>query len=130
MRCLNQERYESINNEVEKLLKAGFIREVNYLKWISNIVLVKKANGKWRMCIDFIDFNRVWLKESFSSPKINQLIDSTIGHSLLNFMDAFSKCNQIPMFEQDEEYIAFITNQGLLYYMVMSFVLKNANATY
>lgn len=130
IRCFNQERYESINNEVEKLLKAGFIREVNYLKWISNIVLVKKANGKWRMCIDFIDFNRVWLKESFSSPKINQLIDSTIGHSLLNFMDAFSKCNQIPMFEQDEEYIAFITNQGLLYYMVMSFVLKNANATY
>ena len=110
MRCFNQEMYESINDEVEKLLKARFIREVNYIKWISNIVLVKKANGKWRMCIDFIDFNKVCLKDSFSLPKINQLIDSTIGHSLLNFMDLFSKCNQIPMFEQDKEYTAFITN--------------------
>ena len=45
-RCFNQERYEARNGEVEKLLKAGFIREVNYPEWISNVVLVKKANGK------------------------------------------------------------------------------------
>ena len=46
-RCFNQERYEAINGEVEKLLKEGFIREVNYPEWISNVVLVKRlmANG-------------------------------------------------------------------------------------
>lgn len=45
-RYFNQERYEAINNEVEKLLKAWFIRKVNYSEWISNFVLVKKANSK------------------------------------------------------------------------------------
>ena len=46
MMCFIQERYEAINGEVEKLLKSGFIREVNYPEWILNVVLVKKANGK------------------------------------------------------------------------------------
>ena len=104
--CFNQERYEGINGEVEKLLKVGFIREVNYPEWISNVVLVKKANGKWRMCADFTDFtdlNKACPKDSFPLPKIDQLVDSTAGHGLLSFMDAFSGYNQIPMFKQDEE---------------------------
>lgn len=52
-RCFNQEMYDTINNKVEKLLRAGFIREVDYPSWISNVVLVKKVNRKWRMCIRF-----------------------------------------------------------------------------
>ena len=70
-RCFNQERYEAINGEVEKLLKAGFVREVNYLEWISNVVLVKKTNGKWRMCVDFTDLNKACPKDSFPLPKID-----------------------------------------------------------
>ncbi|KAH9750796.1 Ribonuclease H [Citrus sinensis] len=129
-RCFNQERYEAINVEVEKLLRAGFIREVNYPEWISNVVLVKKANGKWRMCVDFTDLNKACPKDSFPLPKIDQLVDSTAGHGLLSFMDAFSGYNQIPMYEQDEESTAFITNQGLFCYRVIPFGLKNAGATY
>ena len=111
-------------------MRAGFIREVNYPEWISNVVLVKKANGKWRMCVDFTDLNKVCPKDSFPLPKIDQLVDSTAGHGLLSFMDAFSGYNQIPMYEQDEESTAFITNQGLFCYRVMPFGLKNAGATY
>ncbi|KAH9688200.1 Ribonuclease H [Citrus sinensis] len=129
-RCFNQERYEAINDEVEKLLRAGFIREVSYPEWISNVVLVKKANSKWRMCVDFTDLNKACPKDSFPLPKIDQLVDSTAGHGLLSFMDAFSGYNQIPMYEQDEESTAFITNQGLFCYRVMPFGLKNAGATY
>ncbi|XP_024033455.1 uncharacterized protein LOC112095582 [Citrus clementina] len=129
-RCFNQERYEAINGEVEKLLRAGFIREVSYSEWISNVVLVKKTNGKWRMCVDFTDLNKACPKDSFPLPKIDQLVDSTAGHGLLSFMDAFSGYNQIPMYEQDEESTAFITNQGLFCYRVMPFGLKNAGATY
>ncbi|XP_024046702.1 uncharacterized protein LOC112101040 [Citrus clementina] len=129
-RCFNQERYEAVNDEVEKLLRAGFIREVNYPEWISNVVLVKKANGKWRMCVDFTDLNKACPKDSFPLPKIDQLVDSTAGHGLLSFMDAFSGYNQIPMYEPDEESTAFITNQGLFCYRVMPFGLKNAGATY
>ena len=111
-------------------MKAGFIREAKYPEWISNVVLVKKANGKWRMCVDFTDLNKACPKDSFPLPKIDQLVDSTAGHSLRSFMDAFSGYNQVPMNEQDEESTTFITNMGLFCYRVMSFGLKNAGATY
>ena len=66
---------------------AGFIREVYYLDWLANGVLVKKANGKWRMCVDFTDLNKAYPKDSFPLPKIDQLVDSTARHNLLTFMD-------------------------------------------
>ena len=130
MRCFNQERYEAINGEVEKFLRVGFIQEVNYPEWILNVVLVKKANGKWRICVDFTDLNKACPKDSFHLPKIDQLVDSTVGHDLLSFMDTFSGYNQIPMYEHDEESTSFITNHGLFCYRVMPFGLKNAGVTY
>ena len=117
-------------DEVTKLLAAGFIREVHYLKWLANVVLVKKANGKWRMCVDFMDLNRACPKDSFPLPRIDQLMDSTAGHKLLTFMDAFLGYNQIRMTEEDQEKTSFITSQGLYCYKVMPFGLKNAGATY
>ena len=65
------------------------------------MVMVKKANEKWRMCVDFTDLNQACLKDSFPFPRIDQLVDSTAGHKLLTFMDAFSGCNQIQMAEED-----------------------------
>ena len=109
---------------------AGFIHEVYYLDWLANVVLVKKANGKWRMCMDFIDLNKACPKDSFPLPRIDQLVDSTAGHKLLKFMDAFSGYNQIKMDEEDQEKTAFITSQRLYCYKVMSFGLINAGATY
>ena len=92
--------------------------------------MVKKANGKWRMCVDFIDLNKVCPKDSYPLPCIDQLVDSTAGHQLLSFMDAFSRYNQIKMDEADQEKTSFITSQGLFCYKVMPFGLKNARATY
>ena len=112
------------------MLIAGFIREVYYSKWLANVVLVKKANGKWRMRIDFMDLNKTYPKDSFPLPRIDQLVDSTAEHKLLTFMDAFSRYNQIKMAEEDQEKTAFITSQGLYCYNVMPFELKNAKATY
>ena len=57
-RTFNPERYIAINQEVEKLLEANTIREAHYPEWIANIVLVKTANGKWRVCIDYTDLNK------------------------------------------------------------------------
>ncbi|KAL5564790.1 hypothetical protein UlMin_027954 [Ulmus minor] len=92
-RTFNAERYMAINTEVEKLLKAGFIEEANYPDWIANVVLVKKANGNWRVCVDFTDLNRACPKDSFPLPRIDQLVDATAGHELLSFMDAYSGYN-------------------------------------
>uniref|UniRef100_A0A2N9HJR6 Uncharacterized protein n=1 Tax=Fagus sylvatica TaxID=28930 RepID=A0A2N9HJR6_FAGSY len=129
-RVFAPDRNQAISDEVEKLLTAGFIREVFYPDWLANVVMVKKANGKWRMCVDFTDLNKACPKDSFPLPRIDQLVDSTAGHRLLTFMDAFSGYNQIMMDESDQEKTAFITSKGLFCYRVMPFGLKNAGATY
>ena len=117
-------------DEVSKLLVANFSREVYYPEWLANVIMVKKANGKWRMCVDSTDLNNTCPKDSFPLPRIDQLVDSTAGHKLLTFMDGFFGYNQIQMAEEDQEKIAFITSQGLYCYRVMPFGLKNAGATY
>ena len=124
------ERNRAITDEVNKLLSTGFIREVYYPKWLTNVVLVKKANGKWRMCMDFTNLNKVCPKDSFPLSRIDQLVDSTAGHKLLTFMETFFRYNQIKMAEEDQEKTAFITSQRLYCYKVMPFGLKNAKATY
>ena len=50
--------------EVRKLLEAGFIREIYYSDWLANVVMVKKNNRKWRMCVDFTDLNKACPKDS------------------------------------------------------------------
>ena len=109
---------------------AKFIQEVYYLDWLANVVMVKKANGKWRMCVDFTDLNKTCPKDSYSLPRIDQLVDSTAVHKLLSFMDAFLGYNQIRMDEADHEKTSFITGQGLFCYKVMPFGLKNTGTTY
>jgi hypothetical protein len=129
-RTFAAERNQAVAEEVEKLLKAGFIREVDYPEWLANVVLVKKSNGKWRMCVDFTDLNKACPKDSFPLPRIDLLVNSTSGHELLSFMDAFSEYNQIYMEEADQEKTAFIINRGLYCFKMMPFGLKNAGATY
>ena len=73
--------------------------------------MVKKLNRKWRMCVDFTDLNQACPKDSFPLPRIDQLVDSTIGHELLTFMDSFSGNNKICMSEEDQEKIMFVTSQ-------------------
>ena len=81
------------------MLEANFIKEVYYPKWLANVVMVKKKNGKWRMCVDFTDLNKACPKDSYPLPHIDLLLDSTAGHRLLSFMDAFSEYNQIKLDE-------------------------------
>ena len=82
------------------------------------------------MCVDFTDLNKACPKDSCPLLRIDQLVDSTAGHQLLNFMDAFSGYNQIKMDEADQEKTPFVTSQGLFCYKVMPFGLKNVGATY
>ena len=104
------ERNKAITEEVEKLLEADFIREVFYPNWLANMVMVKKSNGKWRMCVDFTDLNKAYPKDSFPLPRIDQLVDSTDGHKLLSFMDVFFGYNQILTDEEDQKKTSFITS--------------------
>ena len=95
------ERQKAIDEEVNKLLQGKAIQEVEYLDWLANVVLVKKANDKWRLCIDFTNSNRVCPKDSFPLPRIDLIVDATVGHELLSFVEAFSGYNHIRMDPND-----------------------------
>ena len=124
------ERDAIINDEVKSLLGAWFIREVQYPEWLANVVVVKKKNGKWRVCIDFTKLNKSSPKDLFPLPHIDKLVDATAGHPLTSFMDMFSGYNQILIHPEDQEKTSFMTSRGIYCYKVMPFGLKNAGSTY
>ena len=130
VRRFHLDRQKIIRDEIDKLLEAGFIREVEYPDWLANVVVVPKKEGKWRVCVDYTNLNNACPKDSFPLPRINQIVDSTAGQGMLSFLDAFSEYHQIPMAPTDEEKTAFITPHGLYCYKVMPFGLKNTSATY
>lgn len=113
-----------INEEVKKLKKNGFIREVEYLDWLANMVVVRKKNGKPVVCINFIDINMVRPKDSFTLSKIKMMVDAMTWHELLSFMDAYSDYNQIMMHPHNQEKTSFITKHEIFCYKVMLFRLK------
>ncbi|KAG9458357.1 hypothetical protein H6P81_002865 [Aristolochia fimbriata] len=119
-----------IEKEVDKLLKADFIREVKYPSWIANIVPVKKKNIQIRVYVDFRDLNKACPKDDFPLPITELMVDATTGHEALSFTDGSSSYNQIRMDPKDEEMTAFHTPKGIFCYKVMPFGLKNAGATY
>ena len=88
-RVLVLERDRAIAEEVRKLQEANFIREVYYPDWLANVVIVKKASEKWRMCVDFTDLNKACPKDSYPLSRVDVFVDSIAQHQLLRFMDAF-----------------------------------------
>ena len=82
------------------------------------------------MCVDFTDLNKVCPKHPFPRPKIDQLVDATVGHPRMSFLDVFQGYHQIPLALDDQEKTAFVTPIGNYHYKVMSFDLKNARSTY
>nr|KYP66464.1 Transposon Ty3-G Gag-Pol polyprotein [Cajanus cajan] len=129
-RKIGGERSQAVKEEMTKLLHVGFIREVKYSTWLANVVMVKKANGKWRMCTDYTDLNKACPKDAYPLPYIDALVDGAAGHHMLSFLDAYSGYNQIPMYPPDEAKTAFITDSANFCYRVMPFGLRNAGATY
>ena len=88
-RRFSKEYSNVAKEEVVKLKRVGAIKEVFYPKWLANMVVVKKKNGKWRVCENFTDLNKACSKNPFSIPQIDQLMDATIGHPYMSFLDAF-----------------------------------------
>jgi hypothetical protein len=108
LRRFDEEKRKVIGEEVHKLLKAGFIKEVHHPEWLANPVLVKKKNGKWRMCVDYTSLNKACPKVPYPLPRIDQIVDSTVGCETLSFLDAYSGYHQIKMKESDQLATSFI----------------------
>jgi hypothetical protein len=131
MRRYNPKKARSVAEEINRLLDAKFIREIKEATWLSPSVMVEKKDTKiYRMCIDFTALNKLYPKDYFTLPRIDQIIDSTAGCERLSFLDAYSGYNQIRLKVKDEDKTAFITLHGVYCYTMMPFGLKNAGATY
>ncbi|XP_073036560.1 uncharacterized protein [Primulina eburnea] len=123
-RHFGPEKDKVIDEQVKELLQAGHIREIQFPTWLSNVVLVPKAAGKWRMCVDFRDLNKACPKDHYPLPRIDQLVDSTSGFELLSFMDVYQGYHQIPLAKNDQENASFITSGGATYQRLMNKVFE------
>ena len=85
----SKDHSDAVKDEVTKLKQAGAIKEVFYPEWLANTVVAKKKGGKWRVCVDFTDLNKAYLKDPFPISQIDQLVDITVGHPRMSFLDAF-----------------------------------------
>ena len=121
---------EKIKQEIDKLLKVGFIKEIQCPEWLANIVPVKKKRGQIRICVDFRDLNRACPKDEFPLPNVDLLVDAETWHKRFSFMDGYSRYNQIIMEPSDAPKTAFRTPFGNYFYKVMPFSLKNTSTTY
>ena len=109
LKRMKAEMLLKIKEVVKKQFDAGFLEVAKYLEWVANIVSVPKKDGKVRMCVDYKDLNQASLKENFSPPHINTLVDNTTKNSMFSFMDSFFKYNQIRMALEDREKTTFVT---------------------
>jgi hypothetical protein len=116
-----------VKAEVQRLLDVGFIHEVHSPSWLTNVVMVKKKNGKWRMCIDFIDLNKCCLNDGFPLIRIDKVVEAAAECKIMALLDCFSGYHQIWLCEEDEEKTSFITPFNTYCYLRMPEGLKNAS---
>ncbi|KAL2230447.1 UNVERIFIED_CONTAM: hypothetical protein Sindi_1639100, partial [Sesamum indicum] len=81
--------------EVGKLLIEGYLKQIQFPKCLSNVVLVLKLGNKWPVCVDFRDVNKAYPKDFYPLPCIDQVVDSTSGYELLSLMDASQGYHEI-----------------------------------
>ena len=93
------------------------------------MVVVKKPNGKWRMCTDYTDLNKACPKDSYPLPSIDQLAYGASGQEMMSFLDAYLGYNQIQMYRPNTPKIVFTIDTTNYCYKVMPFGLKNTGAT-
>jgi hypothetical protein len=117
LRNFMPDKREAIRAKLARLVSADFIREVLHPKWLVNPIFVLKKNKvDWHMCVDYIDINKHCPKNPFGLPRIDQVVDSTVGYSMLSFLDCYSGYHQISLAKEDEEKTKFIMPFGAFCY--------------
>ena len=123
---MNPNYAAKVKEEIDKLLRVGFIRPVKQATWLSPIVVVPKKNGKIRVCVDYRKLNAATITDAFPLPFIDGVLDAVAGHEVYSFLDGFSGYNQIRMHPEDQEKTSFVTEWGVFVAVVMMFGLKTA----
>jgi hypothetical protein len=129
-RPMSDDRVKSAEAEVQKLLDARIIREVQYPVWVANVVMVPKKNGNMRMYIDFTELNKACPKDPYPLPIIDIIIDQAAGCEMLSLLDCFSGYHQVWMRREDEAKTGFTTPFRIFCFVIMPEGLRNVGPTF
>ena len=121
---------QKINEEINRLLEAGFIYEIEHTPWVSPLVVVPKKNGKLRVCINLKNMNAATISDHYPLPITDHVIERVAGSEAYSFLDGFSGYNQISIAPADQHKTAFASERGTFAYRVMPFGLTNAPSTF
>jgi hypothetical protein len=127
---MSDEKTEAAKAEVHRLLEARIIEPITYPTWLANVVMVQKKSGKWRMCINFTSLNKACPKDNFPLPRIDKIVDITVGYAVMSLVDCFSGYHQTYMKEEDKASTSFITPFDIYCFIQMSEGLENAGSTF
>ena len=119
-----------VKTGLQNLLKVDFIYPIFDSQWVSPLMVVLKKNGKWRICVDYRELNKVTLNDHFPLPFIDQVLDTLAGKKLFSFLDGFSGYNQIKIALEDQDKTTFTCPWGTYAYKVLPFGLCNAPTTF
>jgi hypothetical protein len=127
---MSDDRVKSAEAEVQKLLDARIIREVQYHVWVANVVMVLKKNKNMLMCIDFTELNKTCPKDPYPLPRIDIIFDQAAGCEMLSLLDCFSRYHQVWMRREDEAKTRFTTPFDIFCFVRMPEVLHNVGPTF
>ena len=130
LRRMGAEQMQALREEVDKLLKAGFIYPVDTAEWVSPVVVTPKKDGRWRICVDFKPLNAATKKDPYPLPFIDEILDSVAGYERYSICDGFSGYFQLKIAPEDQEKTTFITPWGCFCYKILPFGLTNGPASY
>jgi hypothetical protein len=92
---MREHRAKGARGEVKRLLSARVVTKINYIEWLANTDMVHKSNGKWQMCIDFMELNKTYPKNEFPLPKTASLVDEAVTSEIISLLDLHSRHHQI-----------------------------------
>ena len=127
---MNPKHAHAVKEEIDKLLKAGFIYEIEHTDWVSPIVIVLKKNGKIRVCVNYKKVNAATKRDNYPLPYTEHMLERVARKEAYSFLDGFSGYNQVQVHSNDRHKTAFATEWGVFAYIVMPFGLTNAPATF
>ena len=126
----NDNYAQKIDEEITRLIEAGFIYEIEHTEWVSPLVVVPKKNGKLRVCVNLKKVNAARIRDHYPFPITDHVIKRVAGAEAYNFLDGFSRYNQLSIDPQDQHKMAFAIERGTFTYKVMPFGLTNAPTTF